>query len=285
MNKRTLPLCVAGAFGLLLTSCQTQPEVHSTVTTTPRTQPRPLFIARPGQEAIAVSADTDAAFDQAVASYANQGGSALPARGTGAAPTGSGNDVISDALSATSPLTAPGNTPAPRTDNGSGYITQPGMNRLSSDTGSSSQPSQPAPSQQQPAATPTATPTTPPPAPPVSTPAQPSGSVNYSVQVINTTDGRLFIEASDAAGEVYPCGFMVSGQNYTTNKKQASPIAWPITVVVRDPDRPGTPEIRRYRVPAPTEDYSGKNIGICIVKGGTFYASLDGRVYYTATAD
>lgn len=285
MNKRTLPLCVAGAFGLLLTSCQTQPEVHSTVTTTPRTQPRPLFIARPGQEAIAVSADTNAAFDQAVASYANQGGSARPVTGLGTAPAGSGNDVISDALSATTPLTAPGNTPAPRPGNSSGYITQPGMNSLSSDAGNTSRPSQPDPYQQQPATAPTAAPATPPPAPPVSTPAQPSGSVNYSVQVINTTDGRLFIEASDAAGEVYPCGFMVSGQNYTTNKKQASPIAWPITVVVRDPDRPGTPEIRRYRVPAPTEDYSGKNIGICIVKGGTFYASLDGRVYYAATAD
>ncbi len=160
MNKRTLPLCVAGAFGLLLTSCQTQPEVHSTVTTTPRTQPRPLFIARPGQEAIAVSADTDAAFDQAVASYANQGGSAFPARGTGAAPAGSGNDVISDALSATSPLTAPGNTPAPRTGNSSGYITQPGMNSLSSDAGNTSRPSQPDPYQQQPATAPTAAPAT-----------------------------------------------------------------------------------------------------------------------------
>lgn len=261
MNKRTLPLCVAGALGLLLTSCQTQPEVHSTVTTTPRTQPRPLFIARPGQEAIAVSADTNAAFDQAVASYANQGGSARPVTGLGTAPAGSGNDVISDALSATTPLTAPGNTPAPRPGNSSGFITQPGMNSVSPNIGTPAVP-------------------TPPPAP-----AQPVGSIDYSVQVINTTDGRLFIEASDAAGEVYPCGFMVSGQNYTTNKKQASPIAWPITVVVRDPDRPGTPEIRRYRVPAPTENYSGKNIGISIVKGGTFYASLDGRVYYTATAD
>lgn len=283
MKQRTLPLCVAGAIGLLLTSCQTQPEAHSTVTTTPRTtQPRPLFIARPGQEAVAVSADTDAAFDQAVASYANQGGSASSTRSTGSAPAGSGNDVISDALSATTPLTPPGNTPASRPgSNASGFITQPDMNSGAPTAGDAPQPTRQAPYQQptQPAAnTPTAPAATP-------APVQPSGSVNYSVQVINTTDGRLFIEASDAAGEVYPCGFMVSGQNYTTNKKQTSPIAWPITVVVRDPDRPGTPEIRRYRVPAPTEDYSGKNIGICIVKGGTFYASLDGRVYYTATAD
>ena len=51
---------------------------------------------------------------------------------------------------------------------------------------------------------------------------------------------------------------------------------------MRDPDKEGQPEIRRYRVNPPA-NYAGKTLGISIVPGGQYHASLDGQVYYTYT--
>lgn len=103
--------------------------------------------------------------------------------------------------------------------------------------------------------------------------------MDYTVRITNGTPGRLFIEAQDAAGTIYPCGFMHQNRSYSTPMVQSVPIHGPITVVVRDPDQPGAPEIRRYRVNPPA-DYAGKTIDITIIPGGMYQASVDGQIYY-----
>lgn len=108
------------------------------------------------------------------------------------------------------------------------------------------------------------------------------GVMNYSVKITNTTPGKILVEASDAAGVVYPCGEMQGGESKVTPFEQAAPIKGPITVIVRDPDKEGQPEIRRYKVNPPAS-YAGKTVGISIVPGGQYHASLDGQVYYTYT--
>lgn len=108
------------------------------------------------------------------------------------------------------------------------------------------------------------------------------GVMNYSVKITNTTPGRIIVEARDAAGVEYPCGEMLGGASCVTPFEQAAPIKGPITIIVRDPDREGQPEIRRYRVNPPA-NYAGKTLGISIVPGGQYHASLDGQVYYTYT--
>lgn len=270
MNKSILPICIAGAVSMVLASCQSdQNAVSGANVTTSHGRPEARYMALPGQEAVAVSSDTNDAFDRAVAAYNNPGmlpdqssyPSPAPPPANTVRPNG-GSDIIDEALSTTPrPVTPPVIQPDTLTNNAGAtpnHITSPTMNR----------------------------PTVQPSLPSANTgSALPTGPVDYSVQIINTTDGRLFIEANDAAGEVYPCGFMVNGQSYTTNKKQVSPVRWPITVVVRDPDQPGTPEIRRYRIPAPESNYANKTIGISVMKGGIYHASLDGRVYYTSTTE
>ena len=62
---------------------------------------------------------------------------------------------------------------------------------------------------------------------------------------------------------------------------QADPIKGPVTVVVRDPDKPDTPEIRRYKIDPPAQ-YAGKTFGIAVIPGGIYQTSLDGVVYYTS---
>lgn len=106
------------------------------------------------------------------------------------------------------------------------------------------------------------------------------GNMNYKVRITNDTPGRIFVEAQDAAGTIYPCGFMENGRTFTTPMENAAPVKGPITVVVRDPDQPGAPEIRRYKVDPPSGNYNGKAIGINILKGGRYMASVDGQVYY-----
>lgn len=107
------------------------------------------------------------------------------------------------------------------------------------------------------------------------------GKINYTVKITNNTPGRLFIEAQDGAGTIYPCGFMNAGQSFSTPMTNADPIHGQITVVVRDPDKPDTPEIRRYKV-TPPNGYANKEVGVSVIPGGIYQTSLDGVVTYTS---
>lgn len=108
----------------------------------------------------------------------------------------------------------------------------------------------------------------------------PSTNAPYALQVTNGTSGRLFIEVQDDAGNIFPVGFMHAGQRIGSQPQSPSPIQGALTVVVRDPDRPHAPELRRYRVTTP-QDYKGKTLGVTILPGGRYRASVDGQVYYT----
>ncbi len=111
----------------------------------------------------------------------------------------------------------------------------------------------------------------------------PGVPMNYSVRITNCTPGKLFIEAQDAAGNIYPCGFMDGGRSATTPLEQAEPIVGPITIVVRDPDKDGAPEIRRFKVNPPSQ-YANQTVGISIIPGGKYHASVDGNVYASGEA-
>ncbi len=106
-----------------------------------------------------------------------------------------------------------------------------------------------------------------------------NGPIDYTLRITNATPGRVFVEAQDAAGEIYPCGFMTGSQSISSEKKQVAPIKGPITVVVRDPDKPDAPELRRYKVDPPT-GYAGKTVEITIISGGLYQVSVDGQVRY-----
>ncbi len=106
-----------------------------------------------------------------------------------------------------------------------------------------------------------------------------TGPIDYTLRITNATSGRVFVEAQDAAGEIYPCGFMTGSQSISSEKKQVNPIKGPITVVVRDPDKPDAPELRRYKVDPPT-GYAGKTVEITIISGGLYQVSVDGQVRY-----
>ncbi len=115
--------------------------------------------------------------------------------------------------------------------------------------------------------------------------AQPSydqneGPMDYTVKITNTTGSRLFIEAQDADGTIYPCGFTQPRQAFTIRQSQAAPIASPILVVLRDPDQNNAPELRRYRIKTPNASYAGKTLQISILSGGRYTADIDGEVYY-----
>lgn len=109
------------------------------------------------------------------------------------------------------------------------------------------------------------------------------GTADYAVQITNGTAGRIFVEAQDAAGHIFPCGPMFGGQSINTPPDPIGPLKGPITVVVRDPDKDGAPEIRRYQVQAPL-NYKGKTVGITILPGGQYRADVDKEVYYTSPA-
>lgn len=112
-------------------------------------------------------------------------------------------------------------------------------------------------------------------------PNQPAadGSAGYAVQVSNATNGRIFIEMHDDSDNIFPVASMYAGQKISTQPAEPRPIRGQLTVVVRDPDQPGAPELRRYKV-TPPPAYMGKTIGITILSGGRYRASLDGEVYY-----
>ena len=115
-------------------------------------------------------------------------------------------------------------------------------------------------------------------------PAHPTGQLDYTVSITNKTSGQLFIEAQDSAGTIYPCGPMTPNKTWNTPFTKAEPIKWPIVVVVRDPDQPGAPEIRRYRVNTPV-DYSNRTLNISIVPGGRYEVRLDNQLFYVSNVE
>lgn len=109
----------------------------------------------------------------------------------------------------------------------------------------------------------------------------PGASAGYAVQINNGTDGRIYVEVHDDSDNIFPVASMYAGQKINTQPQEPRPIQGQLTVVVRDPDQPGAPELRRYKV-TPPAGYMGKTVGITILKGGRYRASLDGEVYYTS---
>lgn len=242
--KRTLSLAAV----LMLASCSPEPPVPAlpslpaAAKKQQSTAPAPRYVALPGQAAVAVNPDADAAFDQQVAVYRGQ----LPAVQAPVVPAAAPVDITAaaGAVPAVQPIALPGALPAP-------------------DAAAAVAPAAPAPTD-------------------VTAPM--GGSMTYKVRITNDTPGRVFVEAQDAAGTIYPCGFMEGGRTFTTPMENAAPIQGPITVVVRDPDQPGAPEIRRYKVNPPTGDYNGKAVGVNILSGGRYMASVDGQVYFASPA-
>ncbi len=106
-----------------------------------------------------------------------------------------------------------------------------------------------------------------------------AGDAGYAVQVINGTSGRLFVEAQDDSGNIFPFGFMYAGQRVASHPQTPRPISGKLTIVIRDPDQPGAPELRRYAV-RPPENYMGHTLGVTILPGGRYRAAVDGKVYY-----
>lgn len=248
---------IIGAASLAVVSC-VQPYPVPTVGNSPQANVVPAaparsgqFIALPGQAVQSVTTDTDAAFEQQVAAY-TQGTAApvgVPAVVTPAVPQApmvpttpvAGSDSLQAPTAAVAPVVVPVAAPAPAA---APMVTTPGMS--------------------------------------VGTPdLAVGGNINYNVNFVNNTPGRLFIEAQDAKGEIYPCGFISPMQSINAPMQNVAPIKGPITVVVRDPDKPDTPEIRRYKVDPPAQ-YAGRTIGIAVIPGGIYQTSLDGVVVYTS---
>lgn len=252
--KRTLSLAAVA----VLASCSQEapvPALPPTPTTARHAAPAPRYIALPGQAAVAVNSDVDAAFDQQVAAYAGQT-PALPAQPAlvplspmVSAPTTQPADTAATPGAAATPDVAAAVAGAAAT---AGAALNGAMTDITSAAG----------------------------APAADITAATGGSMNYKIRITNDTPGRIFVEAQDAAGTIYPCGFMENGRTFTTPMENAAPVKGPITVVVRDPDQPGAPEIRRYKVDPPAANYNGKAIGINILKGGRYMASVDGQIYY-----
>ncbi len=105
-------------------------------------------------------------------------------------------------------------------------------------------------------------------------------TANYALQMVNGTTGRLFVEVFDDSDNVFPIGYLFAGQNISTPPSEPRNIQGQLTVVIRDPDADGK-ELRRYKV-TPPMDYTNKTIGVTILPGGRYRASVDGQVYYTS---
>ncbi|MBQ9835195.1 MAG: hypothetical protein IJO34_02615 [Akkermansia sp.] len=204
------------------------------------------YLALPGQSPVAVQNDTDAAFDQQAAEYAG-GAQMVPA--TASQPV---------AAPAT-PVAMPATPGAPVVGNFASFQNAASSAVASVFPGAGAAPAASAPA------------------------AQPQ-LMDYTVRIINGTPNRLFIEAQDATGTIYPCGFMHKDRSYSTPMVQAEPIHGPITVVVRDPDQPDAPELRRYKVNPPPFNYAGRTVTIKILPGGYYQAMVDGIVYYISPA-
>ncbi len=107
-----------------------------------------------------------------------------------------------------------------------------------------------------------------------------AADAGYAVQMINGTSGRLFVEVQDDSGNIFPFGFMYAGQRIASRPQDPRPINGQLTVIIRDPDQPGAPELRRYKV-QPAENYMGHTLGVTILPGGRYRAAVDGKVYYS----
>ncbi len=116
---------------------------------------------------------------------------------------------------------------------------------------------------------------------PSTAPVTPGASAGYAVQINNGTDGRIYVEVHDDSDNIFPVASMYAGQKINTQPAEPRPIQGQLTVIVRDPDQPGAPELRRYKI-TPPANYMGKTVGVTILKGGRYRAALDGEVYYTS---
>lgn len=250
--------CLVASAAMVVASCSSTDNTvvtnRASVVTKPQTTAPAQYLALPGQAAVAVgSADVDAAFDSQVAQY---GGQPQTGAAMGAMMGQAAANTVAGALAPLQPTPTPMLPTAASTQ--PTYIHQtamPGQVAVGTDPGMGMVPGVPG------AAVP----------------------MNYSVRITNSTPGKIFVEAQDAAGSIYPCGFMDGGRSATTPLEQADPIVGPITIVVRDPDKEGAPEIRRFKVNPPAY-YAGKTVGISIIPGGKYHASVDGNVYASGEA-
>lgn len=252
MTKRLFMLLAASA----LMSCQQaplpdQPVSESVASTSAKPEG---YIALPGQAATSdTPSDTTAAFEFAAALYGAEKPAAPAAEPQSAAPP--------PIIPPDKPTTPAAPIPDPRPVNDP--ITPA---RRPAPTASSTP-------QESTAALITATP-----------PRKPSSRAPYAVQVTNGTSGRLFIEMQDEGGNIFPVGFMHADQRIGSGPQEPRLIQGQLIVVIRDPDRPGAPEIRRYHISPPAE-YQGKTVGITILPGGRYRASVDGQVYFTSAPE
>lgn len=111
-------------------------------------------------------------------------------------------------------------------------------------------------------------------------PVTPASSAPYALQIENGTSGKLFIEVTDDSGNIFPFGFMHTGQRINAQPQEPRLIVGRLTVVVRDPDRPNAPELRRYFI-TPPQGYVGQTLGIVILPGGRYRVTLQGQTVYT----
>ncbi|MBO5684200.1 MAG: hypothetical protein J6R92_04565 [Akkermansia sp.] len=254
--------CLVASAALVLASCSSTDDTvvtnRASVVTKPQTAKPAQYLALPGQAAVAVGGDdVNAAFDNQVAQYAGQPQANPYALGPTVA------NSVAGMYAPTQPAVPTPMIPAVA-DTQSTYIHQtatPGQASVGMEPSASMTPG-------------------------VSmAPTMPGAGVpmNYSVQITNSTPGKIFVEAQDAAGMIYPCGFMDGGRSCTTPMEQADPIVGPITIVVRDPDKEGAPEIRRFKVNPPAY-YAGQTVGVSIIPGGKYHASVDGNVYASGEA-
>ncbi len=249
---------------LLLAACDhtktptpppTQP-VQTVQTSLPQEAPRQgQYIALPGQAPV----DTDAAFDQQVAAYANTPVAPVVPPAMPVTPVAPQQGMTTPQLPTVQDALGTAPTPQPPPYLGSSSASAEFQNAVAGGAAALNN----AGAYMQPQVD--------------NMPA--TGLVDYTLRITNATSGRVFIEAQDAAGEIYPCGFMTGSQSISSEKKQVAPIKGPITVVVRDPDKPEAPEIRRYKVTPPT-GYAGKTVEITIISGGMYQVSVDGQVRY-----
>ena len=244
-----IKFCLVASAALVVASCSSTDNTvvrnRASVVTKPQTTKPAQYLALPGQAAVAVGgSDVDAAFDSQVAQYSGQQNAGAA---MGAAIGQAAANTVAGALA---PLQY---TPSPMLPGAAS--TQPAYIHQTAIPGQASVGVLPG-----------------------------SGvPMNYSVRITNSTPGRIFVEAQDASGTIYPCGFMDGGRSLTTPLENADPIVGPITIVVRDPDKVDAPEIRRFKVNPPTY-YAGQTVGISIIPGGKYHASVDGNVYASGEA-
>lgn len=116
---------------------------------------------------------------------------------------------------------------------------------------------------------------------PVEKEVSPSSNAPYALQIMNGTQNRLFIEAQDESGNIFPFGFMYAGQRVGTQPQEPRLISGNLIIVLRDPDRNNAPEIRRYVIPPPL-GYEGRTLCITILPGGRYRVTIDGVVQFAS---